>query len=161
MYISKIGRLVVLRGSQLSSGVAKSRPGCMPAKAPCLSRSCHAISHEREANGLAYSRCPANANDLATALQLSGTSPGINSWPLTASHLPQFDFIPYTCRVVDLVPLCVGIQMYKTEDSCRVGGLTNAFLQLLECVESDKISPKPHNKRSIMYQILCQYLGGQ
>ena len=43
-------------------------PSKCPAKAPCSSHSCHAILRERETNGLAYSRCPANANDLATPL---------------------------------------------------------------------------------------------
>ena len=43
-------------------------PGTCPPRAPCSCRSCHAISREREANGPAYSRCPANTNDLATQL---------------------------------------------------------------------------------------------
>ena len=46
-------------------------PGTCPPRAPCSCRSCHAISlisRKREANGPAYSRCPANTNDLATQL---------------------------------------------------------------------------------------------
>ena len=47
-------------------------PGTCPDKAPCLSRSpCNLARSpgEHEANGLAYSSCPANTNDLATPLR--------------------------------------------------------------------------------------------
>ena len=43
-------------------------PGTCPAKALCSSRSRRAISQETRANGLVYSRCLANTNDLATPL---------------------------------------------------------------------------------------------
>ena len=46
--------------------------GMCLAKAPCSSHSCQAFScetRERRDNGLEYSRCPANANDLPTPLR--------------------------------------------------------------------------------------------
>ena len=49
-------------------------PGTCPAKAPCSSRLRVRSAHERGANGLAYSRCPANTNNLATPLIAFGPS---------------------------------------------------------------------------------------
>ena len=49
-------------------------PGTCPAKAPCSSHLRVRSAHERGANGLAYSRCPANTNNLATPLIAFGPS---------------------------------------------------------------------------------------
>ena len=71
--------------SFLASGVAKGGPGQAHARPKHHVRAaCHAISCEAcEANGLAYSRCLANTNDLATPLFLatsSGGQYGIEAW---------------------------------------------------------------------------------
>ena len=72
-----------------SSGIAKAGPGRAHArliKAPCSSRSCHTISHKARAsaraNGLAYSRCLANTNDLATPLYTSAATAKDKIWSI-------------------------------------------------------------------------------
>ena len=55
-----------------TSGAVKARPGRARAKNTMfvllMSRNLTRSTHERKANGLAYSRCLANTNDLATPL---------------------------------------------------------------------------------------------
>ena len=99
-----------------TSGVAKAGPGRAHArpKVPCLSHSCHTISREQ----LAYSKCPANTNDLATPLPQTRSS---NLPPLTAHNMCRiandvFEDLPhfYIMTLCSLFHFCSNLASFFT-----------------------------------------------